>query len=257
MSRQDLFERLLSSLHEAMLGDAYWPVASGLMDEACGSKGNILVSGEGETADEGGIFLARCCYRGQRHEDYETEYFRVYHDRDERGPRLRQLPDSKIVSVKELYAEEEKKSSLAYIEMLTRSDTGDSLHVRLDGPDDSWIVRTAADPVDDTGWSSHRVETVARILPHVRQFVRVRLALVDAQALGSTMTALLDNTRCGVIQLDRRGRIVAVNGRALELLRKGDSLTDEKGSLRARMPGEDVTLQGILAGTLPPSGAQE
>ena len=134
MSRHDLFERLLSSLHEAMLDDAYWPVASGLMDEACGSKGNILVSGEGETADEGGIFLARCCYRGQRHEDYETEYFRVYHHRDERGPRLRQLPDSKIVSVKELYTEEEKRSSIAYNEMLRRSDTGNCLHARLDGP---------------------------------------------------------------------------------------------------------------------------
>ena len=89
MSRQDLFEHLLSSLHEATLDDAHWPIASALMDEACGSKGNILVSGEGETAHDGEIFFTRCCYRGQRHEDYESEYFRGYHHRDERGPRLR------------------------------------------------------------------------------------------------------------------------------------------------------------------------
>ena len=209
MSRQDLFERLLSSLHEAMLDDAYWPATSALMDEACGSKGNILVSGDACAAPHCAIFLARWFYRGQRHEDYETEYFNVYHHRDERGPRLRQLPDSKIVNVEELYTDEEKRSSLAYNEIVTRSDTGNCLHARLDGPDDSWIVWTAANPVDDAGWSSQRVETVARILPHVRQFVRVRLALANARALGSTMTTLLDNTRSGIIQLDPRGRIVA------------------------------------------------
>ena len=64
MSRHDLFERLLSSLHEAMLDDAYWPVASALMDEACGSKGNILVSGDACAAPHCAIFLARWFYRG-------------------------------------------------------------------------------------------------------------------------------------------------------------------------------------------------
>ena len=254
MSRQDLFERLLSSLHESMLDDAHWPVASALMDEVCGSKGNILVSGEGETADDGEIFFTRCCYRGQRHEDYESEYFDVYHHRDERGPRLRQLPDSKIVSVEELYTAEEKRRSLAYNEMLTRSDTGNGLHARLDGPDDSWIVWTAADPVDDVGWSTHRVETLARLLPHIRQYVRVRLALANARALGSTMADLLDNTRCGVIQLDPRGRIVALNGRALELVRRGKGITDAKGRLRVRIPQENARLQSLLARALPRFG---
>ena len=251
----NLFERLLASLHEAVLDDAHWPVASALMDEACESKGNILVSGEGSTANNGEIFLARCCYRGQRHEEYENEYFRVYHHRDERGPRLRQLPDAKIVSVGDLYTDEEKKNSLAYNEALARSATGNCLHARLDGPHGSWIVWTAADPIDDAGWSSQRVETLARLLPHIRQFVRIRLALVNAQAIGSTMTTLLGNTRCGVIQLDVRGRIVALNDRALEVLRKGEGLSDAKGCLRARMPGEDATLQSLLARALPRFGA--
>ena len=254
MSLQDIYERILSSLHEAMLDDAYWPVASALMDEACGSKGNILVSGDACAAPHCAIFLARWFYRGQRHEEYETEYFNAYHHRDERGPRLRDLPDSKIVSVDELYTDHEKRISLAYNEMLMRSDTQNGLHARLDGPDDSWIVWTAADPVDDVGWSSRRVEMVSRILPHVRQFVRVRLALVNARALGTTMADLLDNTGCGIIQLDPQGRIVATNGRALELLRKGDGLTDDEGGLRARLPQEDATLQSLLARALPRFG---
>ena len=199
--------------------------------------------------------LAKSGYRGQRHEEFETEYFRVYHHRDERGPRLRQLPDSKIVSVEALYTDEEKRRSVAYNEMLERSDTGNCLHARLDGPDGSRIIWTAADPVDDAGWSSQRVEMVARLLPHIRQYVRVRLALVNARAVGSTMTELLEVNRCGVIQLDPRGRIVAANDRAHQMLRKGEALSDAKGCLRARVPGEDATLQSLLARALPRFGA--
>ena len=191
VSRQDLFERLLASLHEAMLDEAHWPIASAPIDEACETKGNILVSGEGGLGNNLEVYFARCCYRGERHEEYEQEYFGVYHHRDERGPRLRRLPDSKIVSIEALYTDEEKRRSVAYNEMLARSDTGNALHARLDGPDGSRVIWTATDPIDDAGWSSQRVEMVERLLPHIRQYVRVRLALDNARAFGSTMAGLL------------------------------------------------------------------
>ena len=254
MSRHDRFERLLASLHDAMLDEAHWPIASARIDEACGSKGNILISSEGGLGNHAEVFFARVCYRGQRHEQYENEYFRVYHHRDERGPRLRQLPDSQIVSVEALYTDEEKRRSVAYNEMLARSDTGNALHARLDGPHGSRIIWTAADPVDDAGWSSHRVEMVARLLPHIRQYVRVRLALDNAQAFGSTMAALLENTRCGVIQLDPRGRIVALNARADEMLRTGEGLGAARRCLHARLPAEDARLKHLLARALPRFG---
>lgn len=250
MSRHDLFNRVIASLNEAMLDDARWPAASALVDEVCGSKGNILVSGEGGLGNDLEVYFARCVYRGERREEFEDEYFRVYHHIDERGPRLRRLPDSRIVSIDELYTDEEKRRSVAYNEMLARSDTGNCLHARLDGPDGSRIIWTAADPVDDEGWSSGRVEMLAHLLPHIRQYVRVRLALVNAMALGSTMAGLLETTRCGVVQLDPRGRIVALNARALELLRKGKGLTTAKWHLRALIPTEDAKLQRIIAGAV-------
>lgn len=254
MSHQDLFDRIVASLNEAMLDDADWPPASALVDQICGSKGNILVSGEGGLGDDLEVYFARCCYRGERREEFEEEYFRTYHHIDERGPRLRRLPDSRIVSIEDLYTDEEKRVSVAYNEMLARSDTGNCLHARLDGPDDSRIIWTAADPVDDEGWSSRRVETLSRLLPHIRQYVRVRLALVNAQALGSTMAGLLESARCGIIQLDPKGRVVGVNQRAQELLRKGRGLSDAKGRLQAWLPEEDARLQRILAAALPRFG---
>ena len=76
--------------------------------------------------------------------------------------------------------------------------------------------------------------------------------LADAQALGSSLAELLDNSRFGVIQLNRNGRILAANDRACGLLREGDGLTDGNGFLRARTPVENVKLQRLLASALSP-----
>ena len=70
MSRQGLFERILAPLHEAMFDDALWPPTSGLIDEACGSKGNTLVFADGVSEDGVEIFFARFCIREERYEGF-------------------------------------------------------------------------------------------------------------------------------------------------------------------------------------------
>ena len=256
MAERTLFERTLASLHDAVLDDSLWPAASGLIDEACASKGNMLITGDGASSDDIDIYFARACYRGQRRKDVEDEFFRIYHPVDERVPRIRGLPDSKVVHVNALYTEEEKKTSLAYNEGLAAADTRDSLNVRLDGQHGSRIVWAVADPVDGRGWPSARVRTVRRLLPHLRQYVRVRQTLANARALGASSAALLENTRCGVIQLDRRGRIVAANDYARALLRQGDGLADEGGFLLATDLKDDEALQRLLARAVPCMNAQ-
>ena len=52
----------------------------------------------------------------------------------------------------------------------------------------------------------------------------VRQALAAADALGTGLTGLLDNGRLGVIQLDRSGRVVAVNDAARGILLRDDGL---------------------------------
>ena len=97
---------------------------------------------------------------------------------------------------------------------------------------------------------------IERLLPHIRQFVRVRQALSDAGALGASLSELLDSTRSGVIQLERRGRIVEANDRARDMLRRGDGLFDRGGFLHARLPADNAALQGLLRRALPPFGSQ-
>ena len=254
MSDQDTFERILASLYDAMLDDTYWPATSALIDEACGSTGNALLVGEGPKDDLRVLFVG-LYYRGQRREDLEREYLEIYHPIDERVPRFRQLPDSRLVHVTDLYTAEELKTSPTYNEIMLRGKQQDSLNVRMDGPDGSHMTWGIGDPVASDGWASPQVAMVRALLPHIRQFVRVRQALVGAEAHNTTVAALLDTPRIGVLHLDRRGQIIAANDRARSLLRHGDGLSEEDGVLRARAPGDQFRLQQLMTDALPTSGA--
>ena len=254
MSEPPAFERVLASLYDAMLDDTRWPATSALIDEACGVTGNALLVGEGPEDDIRVLFVG-LYYRGQRRLDLEREYLELYHPIDERVPRVRQLPDGQLVPIKDLYTAEELKTSRAYNEALLRGKYQQGLNVRLNGPDRSHMTWCLGDPVASDGWGSSQLAMARRLTPHIRQFVHVRQALVRAQAGDTTVTALLGNPRVGILHLDRRGRILAVNDRARSLLRHGTGLSDREGVLQARAPDDQGRLARLVAEALPTSGA--
>ena len=254
MSDQDAFNRILASLYEATLDEALWPATSALIDEAVGLQGNTLLVGEGPKDDIRVLFVG-LYYRGERRPDLEREYLTVYHPLDESIPRFRQLPDSHVVHATHLYTAQELQTSVAYNEGLRRLNGQDGLRVRLDGPAGSHISWGLADPVAPGGWDAPQVALIKGLLPHIRQFVRVRQALGGAEALGTAVTDLLDTSRVGVLHLDRRGRIVEANDHARRLLRHGAGLSDRGGELRAWLPADQARLARLLAGALPASSA--
>ncbi len=251
MSERDTFERILASLHEAALDDTRWPTASALIDDALGVHGNSLAiidvrSSEDIQVNYLGLFL-----HGQQNRELEREYFEVYYPLDERVPRLRELPHSRLNHMSEFYTAEELKSSLLYNEYLPRVHGQNCINVRLDGPDDLNICWIVHDPVDGEDWTSARLDFIRRLLPHIRQYMSVRQALANAGALSASLTELLDTTGLSIIQLDPRGRIVEVNDRARDLLRTGDDLFDRSGFLFARRPEDNAHLQELLKRALP------
>ena len=256
MSQQDSMDRILASLHEAMHDDAHWLPTSALIDDACRAKGNMLTFAEGRTQGDVEIFFARFCLRGERREKLARGYFEHYFPRDERVPRLRRLPDSQVAYIPDMYTDEELRTSPAYNEALPLGHFQNGLNVRLDGPNGSRITWSAADPVDGDGWSASQLELVRHLLPHLRQYVRVRQALSEADALNASLTELLDVAGSAFIHLGPRGRIVAANDRARELLRRGDGLFDSGGFLCAQLPNENADLQHLLLRALPPWGGQ-
>ena len=255
MNEFDAFNRILLSMHEAMLDDACWPATSALIDEACGTMGNALLIGE-RMGDDVRVVFAAGYYRGQRREDLEREYLENYHPWDERVPRLRKLPNGRLTHVTELYTQAELRTSRTYNEFSFRSHGRNSLNARLDGPGDSHFTWVVCDPVKPGPWATGQIDTIKRLLPHIRQFVQVRQALAGAEALGASLAGLLDNTRIGAIHLDRRGGIMEVNAPARRLLLQGDGLFDRDGFLRARLASDDDRLQRLLGRALPDSAGE-
>ncbi|MCY3810220.1 MAG: helix-turn-helix transcriptional regulator [Gammaproteobacteria bacterium] len=254
MKDEATFGRVLASLHEAALDPVRWPGFSAEVDEALGVHGGSLLFGDGESDDDARIGFQWTCTRGQRRQDLERLYYGTYYPLDERVPRLRHAPDGRLYHNAEVFTERERKTSPVH-DFFSRSNGADALNVRLDGPRGSRILWFVHDPVDSDGWSSARLDSIRRLLPHIRQTVRVQVALGRAGTLGMTLENLLEvTTGLGVIQLDRRARIVAANGRARRLLRAGDVLFDTGGCLFAHTATANAELQGLLGRALPPFG---
>ena len=253
MSQSDAFDRVLSSLNGAALDDDLWPSTAKLIDVTCGLTGNELVVGKND-ANDARIYFARFCYQGQRRPDLENEYFTLYHPLDERVPRVRALPDSEVVHVTKLYTNKELRTSPTYNEALRRCGGQNALNVRMDGPDGSNIAWELVDSVHLHGWGSAQVEMIRRLLPHIRQFVRVRHAVLKAGALGAAADRFLGNTRVGVVCVDGQGRILETNNRALAILRRGEGLFDQVGFICAQLPADNARLKNLLSDALPTFG---
>ena len=256
MINQETFERILASMHEAALDDTRWSSTSALIDDALGVHGNCLAFADLNSSKELQFLFVGIFFRGQRHHELEREYIEDFYTLDERVPRFGKVPDSKLHHITDLFTEEELKKSLVYNDFSNRMHARNSINLRLDGPEGLSFCWGINDPVDGGGWSSARLDSIRRLLPHIRQYMRVRQALGSAGALGASLTEMLDTTGAGIIQLDRHGRIVEMNDLARDLLRTGDGLFDARGSLFARRPEDNAKLQGVLDRALPPFGTQ-
>ena len=253
MTDEATFGRILASLHEAALDAARWPGFSAVVDEALGVHGQSMIFGDGESAEDVRFGFYWTCAHGERRTDLEQLYYGTYYPLDERVPRLRHAPDGQLFHNNEVFTERELATSPAY-DAFTRTDCANAVNVRLDGPRGSRIVWMVHDPIHDDGWSSAQLDLIRRLLPHIRQTVRVQVAMGRAGTLGMRLESLLEATGLAVLQLDWRARIVAANDRARSLLRAGDVLFDAGGCLFARSPTANVELQDLLARALPPFG---
>ena len=255
MGARETFAGVLSALHDAALDDTLWPAAAVRIDVALGTLGSTLLVGEGPR-DDVRVLSALSYWRGERRPELEREYLRDFHPWDERVPRIRNLPDGELVHVAGLYTDAERRTSRTYNEFLARRNLHNSLNVRLDVRRGTHVTLGIANPARPGRWHADQLATVERLLPHVRRFVRIRQAMVDAEAVGASLDALLDNTRTGIVHLGRGGRIVGANDRALRILARRDGLSDQECRLGAWLPTDDARLQGLLADAIPPLGGQ-
>ena len=170
-------------------------------------------------------------------------------------PRIRELPAGRVAHTPSLYTEAELRTSAAYNEAWLHCRCQNGLCISLGGPDGLRIIWGFADPIATGDWQSDRLRLIESLVPHVRHFVLVRQALAGAEALGAGLAGLLDNSRIGALHLDRRGRVLAANDAARDILQRGEGLSDRDGALHASLPADDGRLQRLLKRALPVFGS--
>ena len=102
--------------------------------------------------------------------------------------------------------------------------------------------------------ASLRLRTQIRNLRAIVVLRLILTATVRAAAVGGLsagLVGLLANDRVGVVQLDRRARVLAANGPVLEIPRRGDGPTDRDGTLDAWLPADRRCLQRLPGRALP------
>ena len=250
------FEQVLEHLYKAALADVSWTSAAGLLNELIQTTGHALLCGDSRPMREPEIYMSRFFVGTEHREDLEDLYFRDYYWRDEANQRLFGLADGDLVRTSDLYSEEEMKTSAAYNEFRRVNKVQDGLFMTLLGLDGCGIVWTLGNSATGRGWGHDQIQTIERLSPHVRQFVRLRHALTDANALGASMASLLENRRSNIVQLDWRGHILEANDGARNILLKRDGLCDEKGVLAAVNQTEDAGLRRLLRQAVPRYGRQ-
>ncbi|MXX68618.1 MAG: hypothetical protein F4Y74_06630 [Gemmatimonadales bacterium] len=257
MNAEDSFEQTVAALHRAALDDTHWLSAAARINDACGVTGHALVFGEGYAVHDLQLFVMRFYFGTERREDWEQTYVRDYLSRDERIRRLIGLPDGVLTHTSELFDERKRKTSAVYNELMRDMQAQDGLNIRLDAPAGSHIAWIFAESTQRGGWSSpDQIRMIERLRPHLRHFISVRHALIDASALGTSLYGLLDNTENCFFQLDRHGKVAAANDRAREVLQRREVLFAPGGFLRAARMEENVELQRLLADAIPTFGGQ-
>ncbi|MDE2690939.1 MAG: helix-turn-helix transcriptional regulator [Acidobacteriota bacterium] len=190
--------------------------------------------------------FSRGLFRGEPMGEAEELYVKEYGFRDERLPRLRDLPNARLVHNRRIYTEQEQRTSPVYCSFLPRVGSNNQLNVRLDGLHDTDIVwaLTKAAGLD---WTSEQVAFLERLLPHAAHFVRVRQALAVADARDASLTELMGTIGLGAVLLDQRARVLEVNTHGRRLLATGRCLRERSGRLRARWRSDDAKLGRLLA----------
>ena len=90
------------------------------------------------------------------------------------------------------------------------------------------------------------IELASLLLPHVRRAVTISNVLEVRTVERTRMAATLDALRCAVVLTDEHGAILLANRSASNLFRDGETITDLRGKLQAKLPHAATELRDAI-----------
>jgi DNA-binding CsgD family transcriptional regulator/GAF domain-containing protein len=119
--------------------------------------------------------------------------------------------------------------------------------------DDAFGVLRVIRPRSAPAFGRDEVELVRRLVPHLARALGLARQLAVAEARRNELVEALDWFPTAVLLLDRRGRVVAANRSAEDLLAAGDGLRIDRDGLRAVAAADTLALRQMLAATADPT----
>lgn len=251
MIQQADFDGIVAAFQRAALEDGHWLEATKLADGHCGAFGSqIATIVAGDLIVDVESDFGRLYSRGEVWEEPERLYAGEYWAADPRGRRLLGGTYGRLMTNRELFTEQERKTSPVLNEFFPTCGTGQQFLVRLDGGPELDVVWVLSRHRTDGEWETESRRLIERLSPHLTHAVAVRQELRAARLLGETLEEMLAAGSAGIVYLDRAGAIVGSNDAAERTLRSPGGLFDRCGQLRARHPDDDARLGEILNGAL-------
>ncbi len=251
MIQQADFDRIVAGFQRAALDDRHWLEATKLADGHCGAFGSQLgtiVAGDlvvDEESDFGRIYS-----HGEVWEEPERLYAGEYWATDPRGPRLLGGEYGRLMTNRDLFTEQEWKTSPVLNEFFPTCGTGEQLLLRLDGGPGLDVIWVLSRHRADGQWEEESLRLIERLSPHLTHAVAVRQELLGARMLSGTLEETLAGGSAGIVYLDRAGAIVGSNDAAERTLRSRDGLIVRCGQLRASRSDDDARLGNVLSAAL-------
>ena len=256
MSSKSQFDQVIAALNAALLDPARWPGAVGAICEICEASSSGFATTDDVAGANLGAFFSYYDSDSKRDAVLESLYRDEYYPFDERVRTIRRLGHGEVAHELALLSDSERKISPTYNEFLPRAGMQNGIVIRLHAPNEAYTTWGLGDPLPGRDWPSSIVETIERLVPHVSHFIHVRQHLLEAKALGATVSEITQHSNIALIQLDRRGRVIEANEPALLLLRRGALLEYSKGELRATVAEDNRVLGELLSQALPTPGVQ-
>jgi DNA-binding CsgD family transcriptional regulator len=107
-------------------------------------------------------------------------------------------------------------------------------------------VLTCLRPASKGPFGTEAVMLLRSLLPHLQRAIQFHRKFAELEGRHRGSLDALDIVPTGVIILDARGRIVALNRAASLVLEQNDGLTTDNGSLRASTPHETKQLRSAI-----------
>jgi DNA-binding CsgD family transcriptional regulator len=242
------FHRVAAALQEAALDAEAWPTALSAFGERLGSKWTVV--GAFDRDPRSGYALLRQDLAGERD---HLAFFREHYNTPDTNPAVRDLATQRpgcLVPREHAFSDRVWCREPFYREIYRPRGLFHGLGMCVVNDAKQLAIIGVNRPRRAGVFDGRELEELRRTLPHLQRALQVFMTMAATEAANRAHRAAWDLLGCGVILLDRLGKISWTNATAAALLALGDGLVRRNGSLTAVLPSDAAALTPLIRDAL-------